>query len=120
MLQRFRKEFLAEKLRRMVVDRPLVAITYVGNMDTFARQKAQLELDKVGASISYVRNAYASHGMRAAGLEGLVPILRGQTAVVAGPADVATAKALQAMSKQLPDFVILGACLNGQRVLDVS
>eukprot|EP00966_Prymnesium_polylepis_P329673 7385347-Prymnesium_polylepis.1 len=103
-LQRFRKQFLAEKVRKMVAERPLVGVTYVGNMSTGERRSVQVELDKVGASISYTRNAYASFGMKAAGFECLVPLLRGQTAIIAGPAEVATAAALQSVSKQLPEF----------------
>lgn len=118
-MQRFRKEFLMEKVRRMIADRPLVGVAYVGNLNSEQRDITMAELSRTGASISFVKNKVASFALKAEGLDPLIPLLRGQTAIIAGHAEVDTASVMQSMSKKVPDFTVLGACLYRERLLDV-
>ena len=119
-VQTFRKEFLAARVRDLVADRALVAVAHAGNMGNVDKALVKATLSEAGAKVNYTRNKYAAKALEAAGLGELSPLLRGMTAIIAGPSEVETAKALHGLSKQLPDFFVLGAMLDSQRILQAE
>ena len=50
---------------------------------------------------------------------GLAPLCRGKTALVAGPSEVPLAKTLLELGKELPNFFVMGAVLQQERMLQV-
>lgn len=116
-MQRFRKEFLERKVRTMIEEKALVAVAYVGNMNHSDKTMVRQELAKAEATISFTKSTLQRMALDSMGHASLVPLLRGETSIIAGPAEVSTAIALQAISKQLPDFTVLGASLHQRRLL---
>jgi len=119
-MQRFRKEFLERKLRTMIEEKALVAVAYVGNMNHSDKTMVRQELAKAEATISFTKSTLQRMALDSMGHASLVPLLRGETSIIAGPAEVSTAIALQAISKQLPDFTVLGASLHQRRLLQFN
>ncbi|KAL1523280.1 hypothetical protein AB1Y20_018230 [Prymnesium parvum] len=117
-LFRLRKELVIDKVKRLVAGSPLVGVAYVGNLSVHERQAIEREMRRVDVSMSFAKNTLTRLGLERAGLGSLAPLLRGTTAIVSGPADVATALALQTASKKFADFAVLGALLHGERLLD--
>ena len=65
---------------------------------------------------TFTKNTLTAKGFEAAAAA-LVPLLQGSTAPATGPTEVPLAAAL-ALSKTHPEFFVLGAMVNGSRVLE--
>ena len=117
-VQRLRKDFLVARVRREVERSALVAVVNAGNIGNIQRDEVRRTLSAVGGTITFTKNSLAARGLEAAGAGDLVPLLHGTTAVATGPAEVALAESLWQLSQKLPDFFVIGAKLNQQRVLE--
>lgn len=121
---RVRKEFLINRVRRQMggPDTSLVAIASYGNLNSSNKLQLRYALDKVGATVNFTKNTLVSKGLETLGPEflDLAPLLRAKTLFATGPAEAPLAKELLLLEKTMPDFVVLGALLNSQRILQVS
>ena len=114
---RFRKEFIVEKLSSMIDNAPLVAVAYVGHLDVPEKAMVNSLLKKADARISYSKNTLSKIALENTGNALLIPLMHGLVGVIAGPSEVETAIALKAVTKQFPEFTVLGATLNKERLL---
>ena len=120
---RVRKTLMINRMQREVASNPaLVAIASVGNMSSADKYKLRYSLADVGATLNFTKNTLKLKSMEALGGEimGLAPLLRGKTILACGPAEAPMAKQLLSLEKSIPDFFVLGALLNQQRILQVS
>ena len=117
-MQRVRKEFLIKRVTERVRTSPLIAITQVGNLTHSEKEEVRNKLHSVGGDITYVKNTLVAQALGRIGgeAEGLVPLLRGDTAFVSGPNSMA--KMLLELPESVPKFGILGALYEQQRVLE--
>mmetsp|Transcript_10456 Transcript_10456/g.33590 ORF Transcript_10456/g.33590 Transcript_10456/m.33590 type:complete len:202 (+) Transcript_10456:27-632(+) len=114
---RVRKQILVDMMSRKMADRSLVAVAHTGNLTYEQSALLKREVQSAGGSIHVVKNSLLGLGMRNAGLDALVPLLRGKVAVAVGDDEVALAQTLLGASKKVPDFFVLGAVLQSRRVL---
>ena len=118
MALRLRREFLARRVSESVKRSQLVAVAHMGNLGTEAREDVRRTLAAVGGDVTFTKNTLTAKGLEAAGGAALVPLLQGSTALATGPAEVPLAASLLALSKTHPEFFVLGAMVNGSRVLE--
>lgn len=116
-VQRLRKDFLVNRVTRQVERSALVAVVNAGNIGNLQRDDVRRALAAVGGEVTFTKNSLAAKGLTAGGAPELVPLLHGTTALATGPAEVPLAASLHALSQTLPDFFVLGALVNKQRVL---
>ena len=118
-LQRLSKEFVIKGVRESVRRSALVAVAHTGHLPIADRGHILRTVQAAGGSVAFVKNSLAAKGLEQAGADGLVPLMRGKTCVATAPAEVPAAKALLSLSNELPDFYVLGALLNHDRILQV-
>lgn len=118
-IQRLRKEFLAARVADMVKSNPLSCVVQTGNLSMPERTAVRQAVQAVGGEITFIKNSVTIKGLELAGgpAMSLAPALKGPTALASGPAEVPLAHALKTLSKELPDFFVLGALLDSQRLL---
>ena len=119
-IQYVRKHMLIKKVTDSVRQSSLAAVCHVGNLDVHQTRLVNRKLEGVGAQMLGTKNTLTRLGLERAGVEGLAPLLRGTTALATGPAEVPLAKALLELGKELPNFFVMGALVNGKRVLQVN
>uniref|UniRef100_A0A7S0L3T5 50S ribosomal protein L10 n=1 Tax=Coccolithus braarudii TaxID=221442 RepID=A0A7S0L3T5_9EUKA len=115
-MAQFRKEWLVAQAEARTSQSTLVAIAYAGNMRGAEKGALSETFEKVGASTSFLKNSLMRRYLVSSRLAPLAPLVRGQTAVIAGNADVGLAEQLVAVGKKSPNFFVLGAMLE-QRLL---
>lgn len=101
--------------------RALVAVASIGNLSSANKYKVRYGLERAGGTINFTKNTLKVKALEQLGAEAeeLKLLLRGKTVLACGPADVPLAKELLELEKAMPDFFVLGALLNGQRILQV-
>ena len=125
-VQHLRKEYLVERMRSMFVKSQLAVVCATGNLNWSESYRLRKEVDKVGGVVTFTKNNLANVAMKKMieidGHENAMhmrPLFRGQTCFITGPAEVPLAKSLLDLSKDLPNFYVLGAMLNKERLLQV-
>ena len=118
--QMFRKRFVAEGVRDRVLRSQLVAVVHVGSLNVAGREYIRRSLAGVGGEVSFAKNSLTARGLEEAGASGLVPLIHGTTALATGPAEVPLAASLLKISKEHPQFLVVGAMVNSSRVLEVT
>ena len=118
-VHKLRKEFLISQVRKAVEGSALTAVVNIGNLKLDQKVVARRKLEEAGGSLNLTKNSLMSKGFERAGAEGLIPLCRGTSAIATGPAEVPLAKSLLELSKEMPSFLIMGALLNRERLLEV-
>jgi len=118
-IQRIRKEFLINRVCQQASKSALVAVAHTGNLETNQREEVRRSIAAVGGNVTFTKNSLTEKGLQKASPQAaeLVPLLRGITALASGPAELPLATTLMALSKNIPDFFVLGALVNQSRVL---
>mmetsp|Transcript_19548 Transcript_19548/g.32621 ORF Transcript_19548/g.32621 Transcript_19548/m.32621 type:complete len:211 (-) Transcript_19548:218-850(-) len=119
-VDRFRKQFLIEKLKTLVHGRPLVAVAYAGNLNNASKALLQGEMQQVGASSCIMKASLGRRAFLECSAEPLASVIKGPTAVVAGDNDVGLAQKLLVISRKVPEFIVLGALLDCRLVLEYT
>ena len=116
---RINKELAFSRVFNQAKNQSLVAVATIGNTSSADKYKVRYDLEGVGATVNLSRNTLKAKGLEMLGDDAmkLAPLLRGKTLLACGPAEVPMAKQLLALEKALPEFVVLGALLNGSRIL---
>lgn len=120
-IQRVRKDFLIKRVYERASTSSLVAVAHVGNLNSKQREEVRQSIAAAQGNVTFTKNSLTAKGLEQANPAAaeLAPLLRGMTALATGPAEVPLAKTLLSLSKSIPDFFVLGALVNQQRVLQV-
>ena len=118
-VQRLRKEYIVSRITKSVSNAALVAVAHTGNMTHADRSSLRRTVSEAGGEVTFAKNTLCVKALEAAGgpAIGLAPLLRGNTVLATGPAEVPVAAALLGAAKTLPDFHVLGALLDQRRLL---
>lgn len=118
-IQRVRKDFLIKRVYERASTSSLVAVAHVGNLNSKQREEVRQSIAAAQGNVTFTKNSLTAKGLEQASPAAaeLAPLLRGMTALATGPAEVPLAKTLLSLSKSIPDFFVLGALVNQQRVL---
>ena len=117
-MQNVYREFVVKQVSQAVRSSELVAIAHTGHLKMAQRSTVIRTMEGVGGHAIFGKNTLLGKGLKKEGAAGLVPLLRGKTALVVGPAEVPAAKALLTLTKEVPNFFVLGALLNSERLLE--
>ena len=118
-LQRVQREFAVKRVREAVRGSQLVAVAHTGHLPIATRSRVIKAMEDVGGQAVFAKNSLIGIGLKEEGAEALTPLLRGKLALTTGPAEVPLAKKLVELTKEIPDFFVLGAVINSQQLLQV-
>lgn len=109
-----------EEIRRWFTESSAVVLAEYRGMTVHDLAELRAALRGRGARFKVVKNTLATIAARGAGLEDLVPLLDGPTAIAFGDGDpVLLAKQLADAGKKVPALVIKGGLLDG-RILSAA
>ena len=119
-IQSVHKEFLIKRVINHVQSSSLACICHTGDLNYVQNAHVRTKLGAIDANFTQTRNSLTRVGLERAGMHALTPLCRGTSALASGPNEVQLAKTLLELNKELPNFFVLGAMLNRQRLLEYT
>ena len=119
-LQQVRRDFIVQQLRRRMDQSALIAVAQTGNMGKWNHREVRRVIGAAGGEVAFRKNSLMRKSIELTGtphLAELTPLLQNNICIATGPAEVPLAAALHSLSKQLPEFYVTGAIVNGTRLL---